>query len=330
MRINLPQKMLFVAVIYVVIHSVPLFAGSYEGKIDKYPVWISIDETAPDGKVEGTYFYKKIGTDISLEGTKSGDTYQFTEYDPNGKATGKITCTIRGKVLSGTWTEISCKRKLEIRASMGDSAQMKDVRREAQLDRHDVEMLEKEFVKGECTELSLSYDYKSRHIRSLRMNSTYTCGPYPSTEITRKVYNAVTRESIDFWDEVNPEKLQEAKSYLQKETQRKFTEWRTALPDSEWVQIFRRYEYKVSEEELESDPTAALDKIFTAGNAFEIMTGFYVTPEGAHLSCCGLVGFPHVIKAMDFCDSVVFGPEVVKKFVKDNSVLLGILDIVRE
>jgi hypothetical protein len=314
------------SVAYVLCFSIMLFASSYEGTIGKYPVWIAFDSHLPDGNIKGTYFYSSTGLDIQLEGIKAGNVFSFTEYDKSGKATGKLQCAIAGNELSGTWINSSGKKKLEIKARETNPERMKDAQCEAQLDSHDQKMLNTEFPAEECTNPALSYNYKSKYIRSVQLVAEYTCGPYPSSQSRRKVYNALTGKDINFWEEIEPGKVAEAKAYLQSETQKKFKECRAAYPDSEWVEAFKGYPEKsgVSEEDLDENPKASLDKIFTVKNADQIMTEFYIDSEGANLGRCLLFEFAHVMQAMDFCAYVVFTKKELKKYLKSNSILLNI------
>jgi hypothetical protein len=328
MNILLSATKLPAPIFFVLFFSVMVFANSYEGTIGKYPVWISFDAHLPDGNIKGAYFYSSTGIDIQLEGKKVGNTFSFTEYDKSRKLTGKFQCTIAGNELSGTWINSNGKKKLEIKAREANPERMKEAQCEAHVDSHDQEMLKAAFPKDECTNPSLSYDFKNKYIRSIQLIAEYTCGPYPSSESRRNVYNVLTGKDINFWNEIEPKKVAEAKAYLQSETQKKFKECRAAYPDSEWVNAFTSYPGNsgVSEEDLKENPKKALDKIFTVSKADEIMTEFYIDSEGAKLGRCFLFEFAHVIQAMDFCDYVVFSPNVLKKFLKGNSILLKIVN----
>jgi hypothetical protein len=290
----------------------PIFisANVYEGSIDKYSIWITFDSQTPDGIINGTYFYCSTGRDIQLEGTKNGSVISFTESDKNGNVTGKFSLTIKGIELSGTWINGNGKKKFAVKACESTLEKMKDAQHEAQLDIQDKEMLNKEYPKEDDMTRSVIYEYKSKYIRSVRFFAEYTGGPYPSSQSIIKVYNSLTGQTINFWDEIEPAIIAEVKAYLQVETQKKFIEWRAGYPDSEWVNIFK---------------TESLDKIFTIKNADTIMTEFIIDSEGVKLGRCFLFDFPHVIQAMDFCDYVLFSPEYLKKILKSNSILLTLV-----
>lgn len=323
MKHCLSKTKFYISSILIFGFSVMLFAGAYEGTIGKYPIWISIDTDAPDGAIKGSYFYCKTGTDIRLEGTKIGDSLTLSEYDPKGKETGKFLCVIKGKDLSGTWS--NKKKNLPVKAQNNDPEKMKDVQLDAQLDLYDQQLLDAEFPKDECNRPDIAYYLRSRYVRSLQLWAENDCGAYPTSESDNKVYDVSTKKSIKFWNEIDPGMLNEAKAYLQVETQKKLKECRAGYPDSEWVEMFKSSYYAeksgIYEEDLDNDPVNSLDRIFTLKNAVEIMTDFYIDPEGAHLGHLHLFEFPHVEQAMDFYGYVVFGPEQLKKFLKEDSIL---------
>jgi len=82
------------------------FIKTYEGKIDnQYPLHIKLN--SDNGKINGTYFYDKIGTDIELTGTIANDsTITLNEFDKKGNQTGLW----KGKIVSenkinGVWSK---------------------------------------------------------------------------------------------------------------------------------------------------------------------------------------------------------------------------------
>jgi hypothetical protein len=82
------------------------FIKTFEGKIDnKYPLHIKLN--SENGKINGTYFYDKVGTDIEIKGTISKDsTLIINEFDQKGNQTGLWNGKlINENKISGTWSK---------------------------------------------------------------------------------------------------------------------------------------------------------------------------------------------------------------------------------
>ncbi|MDX6747370.1 hypothetical protein SHK09_11250 [Polaribacter sp. PL03] len=80
------------------------FTKSFTGKIDnKYPLHMELNSI--NGKVKGTYYYDKIGTNIKIKGTLSKDSIlSLDEFDQKGKQTGFWNGKFIDKNrISGTW-----------------------------------------------------------------------------------------------------------------------------------------------------------------------------------------------------------------------------------
>jgi hypothetical protein len=227
----------------------------------------------------------------------------------------------------GTWTSGNGKKKLKVMAKECASQALKDSQQEAQLNAYDQELLKSTYPveeedDKECVTREITYDFTNRYIRSLQLCANYSCGAYPSGQSVCKNYDAQTKKDIDFWQEIDPKRIEELKVFLTKETQKKLIECRTEYADSEWINIFSNSSYSlVSESELETDPENALDKIFTVNDVVTMMNEFYITSEGVRLGRCGYFGFPHVIMAMDFCGYVDLSPKALDQYLKFDSIL---------
>ena len=82
------------------------FVKTFAGKIDnKYPLHIKLN--SENGKINGTYFYDKVGTDIEIKGTISNDsTLTLNEFDQKGNQTGLWNGKlINENKISGTWSK---------------------------------------------------------------------------------------------------------------------------------------------------------------------------------------------------------------------------------
>lgn len=82
------------------------FIKTFAGKIDnKYPLHIKLN--SENGKINGTYFYDKVGTDIEIKGTISNDSLiTLNEFDLKGNQTGLWSGKlINENKISGTWSK---------------------------------------------------------------------------------------------------------------------------------------------------------------------------------------------------------------------------------
>jgi hypothetical protein len=82
------------------------FIKTFAGKIDnKYPLHIKLN--SENGKINGTYFYDKVGSDIDIKGTISKDsTLTLNEFDQKGNQTGLWNGKlINENKISGTWSK---------------------------------------------------------------------------------------------------------------------------------------------------------------------------------------------------------------------------------
>lgn len=82
------------------------FNKTYAGKIDdKYLLHIKLN--SDNGKINGSYFYDKDGTDIEIKGTiKSDSTITLNEFDQKGNQTGLWSGKLMNEnKISGTWSK---------------------------------------------------------------------------------------------------------------------------------------------------------------------------------------------------------------------------------
>lgn len=292
-------------------------AKTYEGTIGTYPVGMNIALTNA-GKIEGTYFYQKSGVNIALTGVKQGSSITLTEHDPRGKKTGTFLCTEDGLEISGKWTSADGKKELPVVLTEISADKLQKIQQAAQLDAFDRKLLP---AKDKCYEANLTYTFKNEFIRSLIINIDHLCGPYPSSETTRKTYNTQTKKDIDLWNELDPARIEDFKTYLNQETQKKFDNWRAQTSDKEWEEIFSTFSCGQYPKNAEQDNPQEWEEIFVVKDATRIMTEFYVDKDGVHIGRCNYCEFPHVIQALDFCGDIILTPSILDKYLKEDSIL---------
>lgn len=82
------------------------FIKTFAGKIDnEYPLHIKLN--SDNGRINGTYFYDKVGSDIEIKGTISNDSsITLNEFDQKGNQTGLWSGKlINYNKINGTWSK---------------------------------------------------------------------------------------------------------------------------------------------------------------------------------------------------------------------------------
>lgn len=79
-------------------------ATALTGKLDgKYEIVLQFTDPDTNGKVEGSYYYTKYKSPISLQGELEGDRLMLEEYT-NGNLTGKFIGRMTSSGFDGIWT----------------------------------------------------------------------------------------------------------------------------------------------------------------------------------------------------------------------------------
>ncbi|WP_366182582.1 hypothetical protein [Flavobacterium ovatum] len=67
-----------------------------------------------DGAISGSYFYKKVGLDIALEGSLEGDELTLFELDGQKRKVATIDCKIVENKIIGTWKSKNTQKELKV------------------------------------------------------------------------------------------------------------------------------------------------------------------------------------------------------------------------
>lgn len=107
----------------------PAISGVYEGMIGD-DLQIVLSAETQDEKISGSYFYKKIGTDILISGTQNGDQFSFSEKDAKGNVTGNFSGKIfsNGDSLSGEWKNPDGTKTFALHLKRSDDPDMAKIR----------------------------------------------------------------------------------------------------------------------------------------------------------------------------------------------------------
>lgn len=107
----------------------PVISGVYEGMIgDNLEIVLSAE--TQDEKISGSYFYRKIGTDILISGKQNGDQFEFSETAADGKVTGNFSGRIfsNGDSLSGEWKNPEGTKTFAVHLKRSDDPAMAKIR----------------------------------------------------------------------------------------------------------------------------------------------------------------------------------------------------------
>jgi hypothetical protein len=92
----------------------------YEGSIGdnlEVVLWFG----GADDKLEGSYFYRKVGTDIRLTGEMRGDSIHLEETDAKGKKTGEFTGIVSSDKFTGRWSAPGNAKRLSFAMKKSDN-----------------------------------------------------------------------------------------------------------------------------------------------------------------------------------------------------------------
>ncbi len=91
----------------------PSSDGLYIGTLGSSQIVLKLETLAPE-EVSATYYYRRIGRDIALDGSsRANGTFKLTEVSlPDREDFARLELTLRGANLSGTWTELKGKQRV--------------------------------------------------------------------------------------------------------------------------------------------------------------------------------------------------------------------------
>jgi hypothetical protein len=319
------------------VYATPPLAKIYEGKVGPYPVVLSLEIGPKDGEVSGVYYYVRKNAKtvlINLAGKRSRDAVTLHESLQEGEETGQFDLVMAGREIGGTWHSLDGQRQHRVALTQISTEPRRVALSNAILDALD-QRLRPVADSGQSTsgldeagcgpyQSDLSYLLKNDFIRSLRIWSSYPCGPYPNAENGFVTYNAQTRKPISIWEEIDPSREAAFRAHILNAARLKLDAWRRSFSDEEWVNVLGLAGEQPPNSDSASDAAGRRKRVagfFASLDPMEIVTSFYVSGDGVHLGRCGLWGLPHVAAAMDYCDDIVVGPRELEGYLKPNSIL---------
>lgn len=304
------------------------FAESHEGFLGDIPIWMDLALPAQDGPLKGSYFYKKVGTPIALEGEKAGAKLSLREKDGKGKVTGAFALVWKGKDLAGDWGKPGAKKRLEVRLPLTDPA----YKQHAVHRFSDLKLLEEGNLAATIAELGgegsdgppeIGFLYDQRNILSVEVSSCGT-GAYTTCTTNRYLFDLTRKKQVSLWDEIDAAGLKRLWKILGPKLDAELKEQRAGFSDSEWVDVLGE---RIDPEA--EDPVKVLDGIFSASHskpAPGVFDGCYLDSASVHFaSDRPWFGFPHVIQDHDVTVHITMPIGEFAQYVKPGSFLRNLV-----
>ena len=291
-------------------------AQSYEGYIDlKYPVWADLNFSSNDNNISGTYFYKKMGGDIKIQGTYNGQKIIINEKNKEGVITGTFNLNNFNDSIIGTWKKNGSNKFLNVKLfkTNPDFKQFAIFPKNDKLILNDGTTLQyslnssKSETDNKVPKLEILYAEKNILSTSFNQEIMYNFrnigGPIFQT------FNLISKREIKLTNEIAPEKLQMFKQRLLEMTKQQLAEHRKNISEEEWMTA-----YGNDKDALE----ASFNKIEIDNNKIDF---YYIKNNHLIIFMQSFLGLPTYSMALDLDIELDFSPSEIKKYLKVNSIL---------
>lgn len=327
------KNLLFVYLLLICIlagnNNAQTILSCYEGMIGEYPVWfeLSIDEGSPI--VTGSYFYKKVGTPMVIDGNKNRNLIILNEKNNKGVVTGIFEFTIEKKKITGIWkkpkggtplkinlneSEMTYKTCAKIpsadKLNLSDGSTLGALLDQSVSESDESEMQENtgSAKKNPPKRPKLSVSCAQKCIITLGFITAW--GPFNKYEsLQQYVFNSATCQEIVLNKEIDPSKWADFKKFLIDFKQKKLIEHEKSWTREEWQEV-----YGVEDDSYEL--AFKVEKLFETGNI-----PFYINSEGKIIiEMADDLGLPMAAMSMTWGDAV----EVPFGYLLPNSILQGL------
>lgn len=301
---------------YLLFVSIFCGAQSYEGYIDlKYPVWVDLNFSSTDNNISGSYFYKKVGGDIKIQGTYNGQKVIINEKNKEGAITGTFNFNNFNDSIVGTWKKNGSNKFLNVKLlkTNPDFKQFAIIPKNDKLILNDGTTLQyslnssKSETDNKVPKLEILYAEKNILSTSFNQEIMYNFrnigGPIFQT------FNLISKREIRLTNEIAPEKLQMFKERLLEMTKQQLTEHRKNIPEEHWLSA-----YSNDKEALE----AAFKNIEIENNKVDF---YYIKNNHLIIFMRNFLGLSWHAVALDLDIELDFSPSEIKEYLKVNSIL---------
>jgi hypothetical protein len=297
---------------------VSIFCGaqSYEGYIDlKYPIWADLNFSSNDNNISGTYFYKKMGGDIKIQGTYNGQKIIINEKNKEGAITGTFNLNNFNDSIVGTWKKNGSNKFLNVKLFKTNA----DFKQFAIIPKNDKLIL----IDGTTLQYSLNNAKSETDNKIPKIEILYAEKNILSTSYNQEImynfrniggpifstFNLVSKKEIKLTNEIAPDKFQMFKTKLLEMTKQQLKEHRKNISEEEWMTA-----YGNDKDALE----AAFNKIEIDNNKIDF---YYIKNNHLIVFMQSFLGLPTYAMPLDLDIELDFPPSEIKKYLKANSIL---------
>jgi hypothetical protein len=301
---------------YLLFVSIFCSAQSFEGYIDqKYPVWVDLNFSSNDNNISGTYFYKKMGGDIKVQGTYNGQKIIINEKNKEGAITGTFKLNNYNDSIIGTWKKNGSNKLLDVKLfkTNPDFKQFAIIPKNDKLILNDGTTLHYTLnnAKSETDKKGpkLEILYAEKNILSTSFNQEIMYNYRNIGGLVFNTFNLVSKKEIKLTNEIAPEKFQMFKTKLLEMIKQQLMEHRKSISEEEWMSA-----YGNDKDALE----AAFNKIEIDNNIIDI---YYIKNNHIIIYMQRFLGLPTYAMALDLDIELDISPSEIKKYLKSNSIL---------
>ncbi|MEI7500079.1 MAG: hypothetical protein WCK84_06470 [Bacteroidota bacterium] len=311
------KNKIFLLTFFIVIGCTDLLKSqSYEGYIaDNIPVWFDLNAGTADTSINGTYFYKKNGENISITGSMNGKNIILHEKNKDGIITGIFTCVNFEDSITGSWRKPNGIKLLPVKLYKVNPS----FRTCAIIPGTDKLILKqgntlndelKEYADEAGKKPKVSFNIAEKCIVSIYFDWEYM-GPYLSTGTIHHTFNLNSSKEIALLKEIDPGKLPQLKNKIKTRIQKELDGARNNYKAEEWIDAFgdkKTYEDAFQVSDLQE-------------SAFD---NYYIRNGYLFIKMDNYFGFPHVIEAMDLTMIIEISFAELGLYLNSNSIFQNI------
>jgi len=311
------NKTLLLAFLLVIGYSAMLEGQSYEGYIaDNIPVWFDLHSATPGTSLDGSYFYKRNGGNISVSGSMNGKDIILNEKNKDGVITGTFTCVNFEDSITGSWSKPNSSKLLPVKLykvnpSYKICAVIPGADKLILTKGNTLNSELKEYTEEGYKKPKLCYNFAEKCIVSTYFEWEYM-GPYLSTGTIHHTFNLTGNKEIALLKEIDPGKLPQLKNKIKTRIQRELDTVRNNYKVEEWIDAFgdsKTYEDSFQVKEIKES----------------VFDNYYIRNGFIYIQIDNYFGFPHVIEAMDLSITIEISFSESGLYLNNNSVLKNLV-----
>lgn len=310
------NKTFLLAFLLIIGYGDILKSQSYEGYIaDNIPVWFDLNAGTADTLLNGTYFYKKNGENISISGSMNGKNIILYEKSKDGLITGMFTCVIFEDSITGSWSKPNSSKLLPVKLykvnpSFRTCATIPGAEKLILTQGNTLNDELKEYAGDAGKKPKVCYNFAQKCIVSIYFDWEYL-GPYLSTGTIHHTFNLNNNKEIALLKEIDPGKLPQLKNKMKTRIQKELDGARNNYKAAEWIDAF-------GDKKTFEDAFKVSDLQDGAFDNYYIRNGFLFIRIDDYF------GFPHAIAEMDITMIIDISFAELGLYLNSNSILQNV------